>query len=145
MQREKDGFKKSSRPNTAGGSRPQTGMGTGFTDTGNTDGSPIANWQVSYPQGYFAESSRPGTQNASRPQTAGPLGRSTPLFTGTDFNPDSSNYDVKAHARPATGKLPEYVTMDKQVARFYAHFFQERNWDRDGPLGEPDLEKEMCR
>jgi hypothetical protein len=66
------------------------------------------------------------------------------MFTGTDFNPERS-YDEGAHARPATGKVPDYVTMDKLVARFYAHFFQDRNWDREGPLGEPELEREICR
>jgi len=35
--------------------------------------------------------------------------------------------------------------MDKLVARFYAHFFEERNWDRYGPLGDPQMEKEICR
>lgn len=35
--------------------------------------------------------------------------------------------------------------MDKLVARFYAHFFEERNWDRNGPLGDPQMEKEICR
>lgn len=101
-------------------------------------------WNVNFPMGYFTEAYRPASGAVNRPQTAGPLGRSTPIFTGTDFNPDNS-YDEKAHSRPATGKLPDYVTMDKQVARFYAHFFQERNWDREGPLGEPELEKEICR
>lgn len=37
------------------------------------------------------------------------------------------------------------MTMDKLVARFYAHFFEERNWDRFGPLGDPQMEKEICR
>lgn len=87
-----------------------------------------------------------GVLGQSRPHTAGPMGRtgSSPFFTGTDFNPERS-FDQKAHSRPATGKVPEYVTMDKQVARFYAHFFMDRNWDREGPLGEPELEREMCR
>lgn len=63
---------------------------------------------------------------------------------GATFDP-VGDYDQKAHSRPNTGITPQFVAMDKQVARFYAHFFQERNWDREGPLGDPVLEKEMCR
>jgi hypothetical protein len=87
-----------------------------------------------------------GTNTSARPQTAGQVSYrgATPLFSNTDFNPEPE-YDEKAHSRPATGLVPTYVTMDKQVARFYAHFFEDRNWDREGPLGDITMEKEICR
>lgn len=40
---------------------------------------------------------------------------------------------------------PAFVEKDKQVLRFYCFFYQSRNWEIDGPLGEPDIEKQQCR
>jgi len=42
-------------------------------------------------------------------------------------------------------KLPRYVETDKQVARFYGHFFQERPFDKYGPLGDRVVERYMAR
>lgn len=181
-QREKEGFKKSSRPSTAGAgvdrnqaityinegnqttsrpsSRPNTAGGNNVNFSGNNN---------NYNQSYLAATNggnfhaadfynqtgqRPGsarvthtgTNAHARPQTAGqlPYRGATPLCSGYDFNPEPA-YDEKAHSRPATGLVPPYVTLDKQVTRFYAHFFEDRNWDKEGPLGDPGMEKEICR
>ena len=33
-----------------------------------------------------------------------------------------------------------FLETEKQVCRFYGHFFQSRNWDNKGPLGYPTIE-----
>jgi hypothetical protein len=70
-----------------------------------------------------------------RPSTAGPsLGR-----------PPSS---AALYGRPRVEmpvKLPRYVETDKQVARFWGHFYQTRPWERQGPLGDSRIEEEVCR
>lgn len=159
VQREKEGFKKSSRPNTASVDRNgdisyfnegNPASGTSRPTTAGAGGS-----RMNFPGAAFYNTTgqRPGsarfnnTGTGSRPQTGAPqisYRGATPLFSGAEFNPPEPD-DVKAHSRPATGIVPTYVTMDKLVARFYAHFFEERNWDRDGPLGDPQMEKQICR
>ncbi len=42
-------------------------------------------------------------------------------------------------------KLPRYVETDKQVARFWGHFYQLRPWERSGPLGDSRIEEEVGR
>ena len=41
--------------------------------------------------------------------------------------------------------VPKFVETDKIVLRFKAHFFEERIWERDNPLGDNILEKNMPR
>jgi hypothetical protein len=160
--REKDGFKKvGSRPSTAATQRTpandikfidQDDMNGYYnsrpgTSGGNANANTNVNGNVS-PVGYYKSALLQSVvQPLSRPQTANPQGYrgATPLFDNSyDFNMYKED-DPKSHSRPSTGKVPKFVEMDKQVARVYAHFFQDRNWDRDGPLGDPQLEKEICR
>lgn len=49
-------------------------------------------------------------------------------------------------SRPSTAsKLPRYVETDKQIARFYGYFSEQRPWDKDGPLGESVIEPRIYR
>mmetsp|Transcript_10981 Transcript_10981/g.17895 ORF Transcript_10981/g.17895 Transcript_10981/m.17895 type:complete len:906 (+) Transcript_10981:76-2793(+) len=149
--REKEGFKKTTRPDTASSeyqSRPGSAMGSPikFTDSQAKPGNDTLPNVDSYREALLT-----GTQrlynNTGRPSTAGPTPTyrgATPLFTGIDFNPQYED-DPGAHSRPATGKMPTFVEMDKQVCRFFAHFFQDRNWDKQAPLGDPNIENQICR
>lgn len=75
------------------------------------------------------------TKSLVRPSTAGPsLGRSA---SATSF--------LSNTAKDMPVKLPRYVTTDRQVARFYGYFLQERPWERNGPLGNPAFERDMMR
>jgi hypothetical protein len=50
-------------------------------------------------------------------------------------------------SRPSSAavKLPRYVETDRQIARFYAHFHQERPFEKYGPLGSNVVERMMPR
>lgn len=72
----------------------------------------------------------------ARPQTAGAsLNRTT----------SAPQFNTRNTASSAEVKLPRYVTTDKQVARFYGYFLQERPWERSGPLGNPAFERSIVR
>ena len=149
LQREKDGFKKSSRPSTANPNSATINERGEISrpNTGNPNFPEVDYYNNGYQQDLQQFENRGNTNTLNRPKTAGPVityRGATPLFSGTDFNPERS-VDPRAHSRPCTGKVPKFVELDKMVLRFYAHFFQDRNWDRDGPLGDPELEKEICR
>lgn len=68
------------------------------------------------------ESNRPTTAGALRP-------KSVQKFEDTLLRAQSST------------KLPKYVELDKKVCRFFGHFYTDRNWDEDAPLGDPKIEK----
>lgn len=94
----------------------------------------------------FVNYNSPGNNN--RPFSAN-LSKSMPNFTGTDFDPYKPDRNaIGSHSRPqsaSSAQLPDFVTKDKQVCRFYGHFFQSRNWDHLAPLGEPEVEKYITR
>jgi len=41
--------------------------------------------------------------------------------------------------------VPKFVETDKLVLRFFGHFFEERIWEQDSPLGENGIETHMAR
>eukprot|EP01034_Spumella_vulgaris_P039141 gene39141-48342_t len=104
------------------------------------------------------------SRNNTRPSTAGPLSKTNTISFGTDtrFGNDTrgspSPYDwgndgsivgtinkapvINTYNQAFT---PMFVEKDKQVARFYGHFFQARTWEKDGPLGDPVIETNQCR
>ena len=93
----------------------------------------------------FRNSNRPSSANLlvasmsnpqlTRPSTAGPtFGRAS-----------SGNLHQSASNANMPVKLPRYVETDKQVCRFYGHFYQQRPWENGGPLGDPVLEQKMVR
>eukprot|EP01038_Epipyxis_sp_PR26KG_P008512 gene8512-11507_t len=65
------------------------------------------------------------TNKLSRPSTAGP--------------------GVPRSSINASSIVPKYVELDKKVCRFYAHFNQDRTWEKDNPLGDPMVETTMGR
>jgi len=162
--RQRDGFKRSSRPGTASELRPGTAsefqsrpVSPGYDETdfsrpgtagpgGRTAHFPeVEYYRETQQRGALRADTRPSTAGAFRMHTVDPTYRgATPLFSGTDFDPQRS-IDEGAHSRPSTGKVPLYVELDRQVCRFYGHFFQDRNWEKDGPLGDPTVESRICR
>jgi DUF1126 PH-like domain len=89
-----------------------------------------------------------------RPSTAGPLGRSASLETGllqsqTIGYMQASLGLPRKQAQYAVPRrdpsVPHFVETDKIVLRFYGHFFENRVWDEDGPLGKPIIENTMSR
>jgi hypothetical protein len=42
-------------------------------------------------------------------------------------------------------RVPRFVEFDKKICRFHAHFFQDRNWEKDCPLGDPVIETRIPR
>lgn len=86
--------------------------------------------------------------NNSRPSTAGPLrgGTRPPLSFGTDTRESPTEYTQALNKTASTQSFtPLFVEKDKQVCRFYGHFFQARTWEREGPLGDPVIETQQCR
>jgi hypothetical protein len=126
LQREKEGFK---RPNSAANIR--TTVSANFDTTDHVFGH--------YKEQELLMSGRnqqqASTKSLVRPSTAGPaLGRSA-----------SASSFLSNNAKDMPVKLPRYVVTDRQVARFYSYFLQERPWEKNGPLGNPVFERDMVR
>jgi hypothetical protein len=97
------------------------------------------------------------TRNTQRPSTAGPLKTNTLNFgTDTRGSPSPNDWGNNGSIIGTINKAPQvntynqaftplFVEKDKQVARFYGHFFQARTWEKDGPLGDPVIETNQCR
>jgi hypothetical protein len=104
----------------------------------------------------------------SRPGSANPMGNTVSrgdlgiaaATSGSDFFGVGNNTASQPTLRPSTAgptlsknnsavnsavKLPRYVETDKQIARFFGHFFQDRPFERYGPLGGNVVERKMCR
>lgn len=135
----KEGFKKAppARPITA---MPQRSISPMYAR------SDVFNGNQTGEIDFRASNNRPSSANLlatsmsnaqlmTRPSTAGPaFGRAS---TGSLLQSASSaNLPVK---------LPRYVETDKQVCRFFGHFYQQRPWESNGPLGNPILEQKMVR
>lgn len=77
-------------------------------------------------------------------QTLGVTTNPNVASLGLMTRPSTAN---PAGSRPGTGqsRLPRYVETDKQTARFYGYFYEERPWDHEGPLGESRVEPAVCR
>lgn len=71
---------------------------------------------------------------STRPKTA----------TSTLIRPASSGL-LRATNDGVPIKLPRYVETDRQIARFYAYFLNQRPWEHNGPLGNPTVEQKMFR
>lgn len=76
-----------------------------------------------------------------RPATAVPF-RSSSVNT---FQDEQTQQQFTKPLEYTSPFIPAFVTKDKQVLRFYGYFYQSRNWEVDGPLGEPEIEKQQCR
>lgn len=144
-QREKEGFKRSgSRPASAAAARTSTispnfdrsagglfSNQTGTIEQRNSDS-----------QQLF----RPVSATTLRPTTSASIGYLQQPQSGFLNRPSTAGASLSRSASAPLGvKLPRYVETDKQVARFYGHFFQERPFDKYGPLGDRVVERYMAR
>lgn len=160
LQREQQGFKKS-RPESAAGGLKLNASSSSFDFLGTNHAATIRPMTAS--SGRMAQSvdnlkqftavqqnqhqQQFSAQN-SRPSTAGPLRNGTrpPLSFGMDTRESPTEHtSAMSKVNSSQAFTPLFVEKDKQVCRFYGHFFQARTWEREGPLGDPVIETNQCR
>eukprot|EP01041_Mallomonas_annulata_P008802 gene8802-18211_t len=74
---------------------------------------------------------------ALRPTSAKQPAKGSPeYYVHPDMTPTNITF------RPA---LPKFVENDKLVLRYYGHFFEDRVWDPEAPLGLSVVENKICR
>lgn len=89
---------------------------------------------------------RPSSATMLRPSTAASFQYPPQLQSGALDRPSTAGASMSRSASAPIGvKLPRYVETDKQVARFFGHFFQERPFEKFGPLGDRVVERYMSR
>ena len=93
------------------------------------------------PSGLYSHNNRPTSAYATMASSQ-----------NRDVAQRNDNERERRRPKTATGrlsgdvvKLPKFVVYDKVVMRFYAFFYVERPWAKDGPLGNHSIETHMCR
>ena len=129
---------------------------------------PLSNNQISQIQEQRPSTAgaTPGRRNRETvPITASYEGPTSPIITTRSSTPTSRPNTAPAQSGAENGifgamgfprrepqslnrrtpVIPKYIETEKQVCRFYGHFFQSRNWDNNGPLGYPTIENSASR